>query len=67
MNEFTRVFVFLISMAFLLGGFIVLMLWVIISWITPDGVRSDKPIKPKIELVLKNNKVDTIYIYKDEK
>lgn len=25
--------------------------------------RVDKPIRPKIELVIKNNKVDTIYVY----
>jgi hypothetical protein len=26
-------------------------------------IKSEKPIKPKIELVIKNNKVDTVYIY----
>jgi hypothetical protein len=28
-----------------------------------DGIKSDKPIKPRIELVIENNKVDTLYVY----
>jgi hypothetical protein len=29
-----------------------------------DSIKSDKPIKPQIELVIKNNKVDTLYVYR---
>lgn len=30
-----------------------------------DGsIKSDHPIKPAIELVIKDNKVDTLYVYK---
>jgi hypothetical protein len=29
-----------------------------------DSIKSEKPIKPKIELVVKNNKVDTLYVYR---
>jgi len=30
-----------------------------------DGsIKSDRPIKPAIELVIKDNKVDTIYVYR---
>jgi len=29
-----------------------------------DSIKSEKPIKPQIELVIKNNKVDTLYVYR---
>ena len=29
-----------------------------------DAIKTDKPIKPQIELVIKNNKVDTLYVYR---
>lgn len=28
-----------------------------------DGIKSKTPIIPKIELVIENNKVDTLYVY----
>lgn len=28
-----------------------------------DGIKSKTPIKPKIELIIENNKVDTLYVY----
>jgi hypothetical protein len=28
-----------------------------------DGIKSPTPIKPRIELVIKDNKVDTLYVY----
>ena len=28
-----------------------------------DGIKSNKPIIPKIELIIKDNKVDTLYVY----
>lgn len=29
-----------------------------------DAIRSSKPIIPEIELVIKNNMVDTVYVYR---
>lgn len=31
------------------------------------SIKSDKPIQPKIELVINNNQVDTVYIYEKPK
>ena len=37
-----------------------------ITWLASDeSIKSNKPIKPEIQLVIKNNKVDTLYIYKN--
>jgi len=51
-----------------LGVFIVLAIWgcwEFIDWLWIDEtIRSTKPIKPEIELVVKNNVIDTIYIYR---
>jgi hypothetical protein len=49
------------------GVFIGLSCWGIFSLIDYffifDGIKSKTPIKPKIELVIKDNKVDTLYVY----
>lgn len=50
-------------------GFIVMALiwglWELVDWLWIDEViRSSKPIIPEIELVIKNNQVDTLYIYR---
>lgn len=58
--DFTPVFIFLI----VVGMAIVGLIWAIASFFTSDDIRSDKPIKPRIELVIKDNTVDTIYVYK---
>ena len=29
-----------------------------------DAIKTNHPIKPQIELVIKNNKVDTLYVYR---
>lgn len=29
-----------------------------------DSIKTTRPIKPQIELVIKNNKVDTLYVYR---
>ena len=35
-----------------------------ITWLaTPKSIKSEKRINPKIELVIKNNKVDTLFVY----
>jgi hypothetical protein len=49
------------------GLFIGLGCWAIFSMIDYffifDGIKSETPIEPKIELVIKDNKVDTLYVY----
>jgi hypothetical protein len=49
------------------GIFIGLMLWGLFMLIDYlfifDGIKSKTPIKPKIELVIVDNKVDTVYVY----
>lgn len=40
-------------------------LWEIIDWLwIDDAIRSTTPITPEIELVVKDNIVDTIYVYR---
>ena len=40
-------------------------LWEIIDWLwIDDAIRSTKPITPEIELVVKNNTIDTVYVYR---
>lgn len=39
--------------------------WELIDWLWIDEtIRSTKPIVPEIELVIKNNIVDTVYVYR---
>lgn len=39
--------------------------WELIDWIwIDDAIRSSTPIVPKIELVVKDNVVDTVYVYR---
>lgn len=49
------------------GLFIGLTIWGIFGLIDYffifDGIKSKTPITPKIELVIENNKVDTLYVY----
>jgi hypothetical protein len=49
------------------GVIIGLMLWGLVSlydyYLVFDGIKSPIPIKPRIELVVKDNKVDTLYVY----
>ncbi len=33
-------------------------------FVKDDAITSEHPIKPQIELVIKDNKVDTLYIYR---
>jgi hypothetical protein len=35
----------------------------IYSFFSKDKIESTKPIQPQIELVIEDNKVDTIYVY----
>jgi hypothetical protein len=39
--------------------------WELIDWIwIDDAIRSTTPIVPEIELVVKDNVVDTVYVYR---
>lgn len=36
-----------------------------VTWLaSDDSIRTDKPIKPELELIIKDNKVDTVYVYR---
>lgn len=52
----------------ILGAAVVLAVWGIvglIDWIwVDDGIRVDKPVVPELELIIKDNKVDTVYVYR---
>jgi hypothetical protein len=36
-------------------------------FVSSDEIKSEKRIEPKIELIIKDNKVDTLFIYKEPK
>lgn len=46
----------------------VLIFWAgyeLVDWIfISEDIRVEQPIKPEIELIIKDNKVDTIYVYR---
>lgn len=50
------------------GAFIVLMLWgawELVDWLwIDDSIKVSKPIVPEIQLIIKDNVVDTLYIYR---
>lgn len=49
----------------LLGMLFSTAVWIIINLVTKsDEIISEKPLKPEIQLIIKNNKVDTLYVYK---
>ena len=52
----------------LLGAAIVLSIWggwEVIDWLCIDDViKVSKPLVPTLELVIKNNQVDTLYVYR---
>lgn len=50
------------------GAFIILSIWIFwefIDWFWIDDViKTTSPIIPEIELVIKDNSIDTVYIYR---
>lgn len=50
------------------GAFIVLMIWgawELVDWLwIDDAIKVSKPIVPEIQLIIKDNVVDTLYIYR---
>ncbi len=53
------------------GAFIILAIWgcwELIDWLwIDDAIRNTKQIIPEIELVIKNNVVDTVYVYRQHR
>ena len=53
------VFLCIICVAVLWGG------WELIDWLfIDDAIRTSQPITPVIELTVKDNVVDTVYVYR---
>lgn len=55
--------------ALIVGGlFVGLALWgswELIDWVfIDDAIKTTSPIAPEIELIIKDNKVDTLYVYR---
>ena len=48
----------------ILGMLIVGIIWGITAWASDDSIKSNRPITPEIKLVIENNQVDTIYVYR---
>jgi hypothetical protein len=50
------------------GAMVVLAIWgcwELIDWLLiEDAIRSNKKIVPEVELIIKDNVVDTIYVYR---
>ena len=39
--------------------------WELIDWLfIDDAIKTTSPIKPEIEFVIENGKVDTLYVYR---
>jgi H+/gluconate symporter-like permease len=50
---------------FLVGVIAVIILGIVLLFniFGKQTIKSDKIIKPKLELVIKDNKIDTVYVY----
>lgn len=48
---------------FILGALVVGLIWGAIEFFGDDSIRSDRPITPRLELVVEDNVVDTVYVY----
>lgn len=63
-GDFGKIFVALFSIGLLLG-LVIFGVYLIIDWLwIDDAIKSTTIITPKIELVVKNNVVDTVYVYR---
>ena len=46
-------------------GFVIWGCWELIDWLWIDEViKSTKPITPELEIIVKDNIIDTLYIYR---
>ena len=58
---FAKILAFVTVIAF------VAVLYIIFTFNSRNVIKVNKPITPEIELIIKDNKVDTLYIYKKPK
>lgn len=60
-----HIFSALLTIGLVILGVAMLLTWGV-TWFfsSSDSIKSDKPIKPEIQLVIKDNRVDTVYVYK---
>lgn len=54
---------------FILFGFLIGLCmwgaWELVDWLfIDDAIRVSEPIVPEIELIIVNNQVDTVYVYR---
>ena len=58
----------MLGLFFVMGvifGLIVFGAYLLVDWLwIDDSIKSTTIITPKIELVIKNNVIDTVYVYK---
>lgn len=40
------------------------IVYIILTWNKGEEIVSEHPLKPEKRLIIKNNKVDTLYVYK---
>jgi|JI10StandDraft_1071094.scaffolds.fasta_scaffold391506_2 hypothetical protein len=45
------------------GAAVVGLIWGIVEWTTDDAIRVREPLTPRIELIVEDNIVDTVYVY----
>jgi hypothetical protein len=64
MYNFDRFFTALVVVGLFIG-LAVWGAWELIDWIfIDDAIRTTSPMVPEIELIIKDNKVDTLYVYR---
>lgn len=60
-GAFTAIFIF-----FFLCGLAVWGLWELIDWLwIDDAIKSLTPINPELEIFVKDNVIDTLYVYRE--
>ena len=60
-------FTTLIGLGLVIGG-LVWGCWELVDWLwIDDAIRVSKPLVPEIEITVKNNVIDTLYIYREPK
>lgn len=58
--NFGGMIIFLITIGFACWG-----LWELVDWLfIEDVIKSSEPITPELEIIVKDNIVDTLYVYR---